>query len=139
MSDRIVGGAGNRSCLTIGVHRGPRPCRFVVVYKRWPGIRHSPSHMDRPFLHRHGGFLDGFGQRRVGGAWGWQVRAIASGRAANSIATAASAIMLPASGPTMCTPSTRSVLASARILTKPSVWWLTLARPLAVKGNLPAL
>ena len=29
----------------------------------------------------------------------------------------------------MCTPSTRSVFASARIFTKPSVLWLTLARP----------
>ena len=51
------------------------------------------------------------------------------------MATAASAIMLPASGPRMCTPSTRSVLASARILTKPSVVRLTLARPLAVNGK----
>ena len=37
------------------------------------------------------------------------------------IATAGSAIMLPASAPTICTPSTRSVLASAIIFTKPSV------------------
>src|SRR4051812_27579632 len=35
--------------------------------------------------------------------------------------------------------STRSVFASARIFTKPSVCMLTLARPLAVNGNLPTL
>ena len=64
---------------------------------------------------------------------------MSSAAAPNSIATAASAIMLPASAPRMCTPSTRSVLASARIFTKPSVCWLTLARPLAVNGNFPAL
>ena len=46
---------------------------------------------------------------------------MSSDEAPNSMAIAASAIMLPASGPRMCTPSTRSVLASARILTKPSV------------------
>src|SRR5215813_8030116 len=74
---------------------------------------------------------------RVG--WAWQVRAMSSAAAPNSIATAASAIMLPASGPRMWTPRTRSVLASARIFTKPSVCRLTLARPLAVNGNLPAL
>src|SRR5262245_34161964 len=71
--------------------------------------------------------------------WAWQVRAMSSAAAPNSIATAASAIMLPASGPMMWTPSTRSVLASARIFTKPSVCRLTLARPLAVNGNFPAL
>src|SRR5262249_11575135 len=71
--------------------------------------------------------------------WGWQVRAISSDAAPNSMATAASAIMLPASAPTMWTPSTRSVLASARIFTKPSVCRFTFARPLAVKGNLPVL
>src|SRR5438105_2376421 len=71
--------------------------------------------------------------------WAWQVRAMSSDEAPNSIATAASAIMLPASGPRMCTPSTRSVLASARIFTNPSVCMLTLARPLAVKGNFPVL
>src|SRR6516225_8067124 len=71
--------------------------------------------------------------------WGWQVRAMSSDAAPNSMATAASAIILPASAPTMWTPSTRSVLASARIFTKPSVCRFTFARPLAVKGNLPVL
>ncbi len=41
-----------------------------------------------------------------------------------------------ASKPTMCTPSTRSVLASARIFTKPSVCWFALARPLARERKL---
>src|SRR6516164_764781 len=71
--------------------------------------------------------------------WAWQVRAISSDEAPNSIATAASPIILPASAPRICTPSTRSVLASARILTKPSAVKLTLARGLAVKGNFPTL
>ena len=71
--------------------------------------------------------------------WAWQVRAMSSADAPNSIATAASAIMFAGLGPTMWTPSTRSVAASARIFTKPSVVRLTLARPLAVNGNLPTL
>src|SRR5690349_7623956 len=71
--------------------------------------------------------------------WAWQVRAISSDEAPNSIATAASPIILPASGPRICTPSTRPVLALARILTKPSVVRLTRARALALNGNLPAL
>src|ERR1700745_3959039 len=71
--------------------------------------------------------------------WAWQVRAMSSDEAPNSMATAASPIILPASDPKICTPSTRSVLASARILTKPSVVRLTRARALAVKGNLPTL
>ena len=54
--------------------------------------------------------------------WAWQVRAMSSLLAPNSMATAASAIRSPARGPRMCTPSTRSVFASARILTRPSVW-----------------
>src|SRR3954454_23060271 len=74
---------------------------------------------------------------RVG--WAWQVRARSSAEPPNSISTAASWIISPASAPTMWTPSTRSVFASARILTKPSVVWLTLVRALAVKGNLPTL
>src|SRR5215813_13840756 len=69
----------------------------------------------------------------------WQVRAISSAAAPNSMATAASAIMLPASGHRIWTPSTRSLLASASILTKPSVSRLTLARGLAEKGNFPTL
>ena len=58
--------------------------------------------------------------------WAWQVRAMSSDEAPNSMAIAASAIRVSASGPRMCTPSTRSVLASARILTKPSVARLAL-------------
>src|SRR5665647_2906915 len=50
----------------------------------------------------------------------WQVRAMSSAEAPNSMASAASAIMLPASAQISCTPSTRSVLASARIFTKPA-------------------
>src|SRR6476620_9872455 len=69
----------------------------------------------------------------------WHVRAMSSAEAPNSIAMVASAIMLPASAQKRCTPSTRSVFASARILTKPSVVRLTFARPFAVKGNLPTL
>ena len=74
---------------------------------------------------------------RVG--WAWQVRARSSAEPPNSISTAASWIISPASRPTMCTPSTRSVFASARTFTKPSVVWLTLERPLAVNGNLPTV
>ena len=71
--------------------------------------------------------------------WAWQVRAMSSEEAPNSIATAASAIMLPASGPMICTPSTRSVAASEMTFTKPSGSWLVLARLLASIGNLPTL
>src|SRR4051794_39889198 len=46
----------------------------------------------------------------------WQVRAISSDDPPNSIATAHSITRLPASGPTMWTPSTRSLVASARIV-----------------------
>src|ERR1700683_1742065 len=71
--------------------------------------------------------------------WAWQVRAMSSAEAPNSMAIAASAIMVSASGPRMWMPSTASVLASARILTKPSVARLARARALAVNGNLPTL
>src|SRR6201985_3647183 len=74
---------------------------------------------------------------RVG--WAWQVRARSSAEPPNSINTAASWIISPASAPIIWTPSTRSVFASARIFTNPSVVWLTLVRALAVKGNLPTL
>ena len=57
----------------------------------------------------------------------------------NSMAMAASAISVPASVPMMWTPSTLSVVASARIFTKPIVVLLALARPFAVNGNLPIL
>ena len=64
---------------------------------------------------------------------------MSSEEAPNSIAMPHSMIRLPASGPMMWTPSTRSVVLSARIFTKPSVVRLTLARPFAVNGNLPTL
>lgn len=55
------------------------------------------------------------------------------------IASAASAINVPASGPMMCIPSMRSVVASARIFTNPSVRPMARPRLLAIKGNFPAL
>jgi len=61
----------------------------------------------------HGGLPHGFGECRV-----------------------ISWIISPAMGPTMCAPSTRSVLLSARIFTKPAVSPMALARPLAMKLNL---
>ncbi len=69
----------------------------------------------------------------------WQVRARSSAEPPNSMITAASAIISLAWAAIMCTPRMRSVSASARILMKPSVVLLTLARPLAVMGNLPTL
>ena len=74
---------------------------------------------------------------RVG--WAWQVRAMSSDAPPKLMVMAASWIISPAWGPMMWTPSTLSVAASARILAKPSVSWLILARLLAVKGNLPFL
>ena len=71
--------------------------------------------------------------------WAWQVRAMSSALAPNSIAIATSAISTPASGPIMWAPSTRSVAASVRILTNPSVLPTERARLLAMKGNLPVL
>ena len=50
----------------------------------------------------------------------WQVLAISSELAPNSIAIAISAINSPAWGPIKWTPSTLSVVASAKIFTKPS-------------------
>src|SRR5690606_40376876 len=69
----------------------------------------------------------------------WQMRAMSSALALNSIATTASAINSLAMGPTMCTPRISSVLASARNLTMPVVSPSARARPLARKGKLPAL
>ena len=57
--------------------------------------------------------------------------------ALSSMATATSWMRSPASGPMMWQPSTASVSASARILTKPSASALQRARELAVNGNLP--
>src|SRR5262245_41969420 len=74
---------------------------------------------------------------RVG--WAWQVRARSSAEPENSMITAASAIISLAWAAMMCTPRMRSVAASARILTNPSVVLLILARALAVKGNLPTV
>ena len=71
--------------------------------------------------------------------WAWQVRAMSSALPANSMTITASAIMSEARGPRMCTPRTRSVAASARILTSPSVSSIALARPFARNGNLPTL
>ena len=71
--------------------------------------------------------------------WPWDERAMSSAEPPNSMAMTASWITSPAWAPTMWTPSTRSVPASARIFTKPSVSALQRARELAVKGNLPTL
>ncbi len=69
----------------------------------------------------------------------WLVRAMSSEEAENSIASDASPIMLPTSGPIMWTPSTRSVLASAMIFTNPSVVRFDFARAFAVNGKLADL
>src|SRR5437879_5334332 len=60
----------------------------------------------------------------------WLMRAMSSDEAPNSIATTASAISSLARPPIECTPRMRSVLASARILTKPSGSSRPSARPL---------
>ena len=65
------------------------------------------------------------------------MRAMSSALPTNSIVVTASAIISDARGPKMCTPSSRSVLASDRTLTMPSVSSIALARPLAANGNLP--
>ena len=88
--------------------------------------------MARPSTARAASFIASL---KVG--WAWQVRAMSSAEAPNSIANVASAIIVPASGPMMCTPRTRSVALSARILTNPSVSPLVRARGVAVNGNLP--
>src|SRR5437879_41353 len=61
----------------------------------------------------------------------WLMRAMSSDEAPNSIATTASAISSLARPPIECTPRMRSVLASARILTKPSGSSRPSARPLS--------
>ena len=60
---------------------------------------------------------------------------VLTGVAPNSIACAACAIIVPARLEMIHTPSTRSFLASARTLTKPSVSRSVFARPLAMNGN----
>ena len=67
------------------------------------------------------------------------MRAMSSAEALNSIAITASAISSEAIGPTMCTPRTSSLFASARILTRPVVSPSARARPLARNGKVPAL
>ena len=62
--------------------------------------------------------------------WAWQVLAISSELAPNSIAIAISAISSPAWGPIKWTPNTLSVVESAKIFTNPSVSLLTFARQL---------
>ena len=74
--------------------------------------------IDRALVDRQRRFLDGLASTSDGRG---RCGRCPPTTAPNSMAMAASAIMVPASGPRMCTPSTRSVLASARILTKPSV------------------
>src|SRR5690606_6906677 len=69
----------------------------------------------------------------------WVVRARSSEEPENSISTVSSWIISPAFLPMMWAPRTRSVLTSERILTNPWVASIALARPLAVKGNLPTL
>src|SRR5262249_49070832 len=71
--------------------------------------------------------------------WAWQTRPMSSADAENSIASTASAIMVPASAPMMCTPITWSVALSASTFTKPSVIALARLRGSAVKGYLPTL
>jgi hypothetical protein len=64
---------------------------------------------------------------------------MSSALAPYSIARTASPIISPAFAPTMCTPSTRSVSASAMILTEPSVSAFVFARLFAEKGKRPTL
>ena len=52
--------------------------------------------------------------------WAWQVLAMSSELAPNSIATPISAINSPAWGPIICAPKTLSVVSSAKIFTNPS-------------------
>ena len=91
--------------------------------------------MYRAARHRKGGFLHSLRKRRMGVAGARQVFRRAAefhqhGRLVDQFAGL---------GPTMWTPSTRSVFASASTFTKPSVVWFALARPLARNRNLPAL
>src|SRR6185503_16343217 len=71
--------------------------------------------------------------------WAWQMRAMSSEEAPNSIATTASAMSSLARLPIACTPRIRSLPASARILMKPSGSSRPRARPLYAKGKRPAL
>ena len=64
---------------------------------------------------------------------------MSSALAPNSIAIAASAIMVPATAPIIETPKTLSVFSSAIILTNPSVSLLTFALEFAKNGNFPTL
>ncbi len=93
------------------------------------------SHMDGALVDGQRRFLHGLGERgmRVAGA-----RKIFSG-AAEFHDHGCFRDDLTGVGANMDTPRMRSVVASARTFTKPSVVLLTFARPFAVKGNLPAL
>src|SRR5260364_92770 len=70
---------------------------------------------------------------------GWQMRAISSDAALNSIALTASAIKSDALLETICTPRISSLRASASISTTPSACPMPSARPLAANGNCPVL
>ena len=90
--------------------------------------------VNRPLGHRQRGLLHRFGQGRMRVAGARDV----FGGSAELHCHCGLSDHVPASDPTMCTPSTRSVLVSARIFTKPSICGLALARPLVVNGNFPA-
>src|SRR5437867_7875294 len=68
---------------------------------------------------------------------GWIVRAMSCTDAPSSIAIAISLMMSLASGPTICTPSNRSLRESMTTLTNPSVSPAARARPIAANGTLP--
>src|SRR5262249_7550482 len=68
---------------------------------------------------------------------GWTVSARSGKKEPISSASAASEIRSDASGPTMPTPSTSSVCASAITFTKPSVSAMASARPRAANGYFP--
>src|SRR5438046_2140725 len=74
--------------------------------------------------------------------WAWTVRATSSALAPNSTASAASAMRSEARGPRMWKPTIRSVAASARIFTAPSVSFMQRARRLRraqpLGGRAPA-
>ncbi|KAG1220631.1 hypothetical protein G6F68_021145 [Rhizopus microsporus] len=67
------------------------------------------------------------------------MRSMSSAAPRNSMMVTASEISSEAIGPTMCTPRTSSVLASAMTLATPVVSPSARARPLARTGKLPAL
>src|SRR6266852_649027 len=68
---------------------------------------------------------------------GWMLRPSSQASPWKSCVSAGSAISSVASGPTMWAPSSWPVFASATIFAKPPVSPWMIARPSAVKGNLP--